>query len=421
MSRSERLILIALLAMPLFMACVVLTPSTSIATITPASVVTATSTFIPTATSIPTSSPSPTISIPTFDSFQPVARLGLSTSERVLNMVAESDGILWLLTNQRVMHYSQDTWTDYLPQFSGTIIGMDSNHHVWVVSDDGVQVSTWDGSAWTNMGPETGWEPPMPGNGMEIVWSLATDARGQTWLATDRDVRMFDGVKWKIFNLDDLGMPRPEVEDASSETTVTFLKASGYIWVINCYWMGPGPDGGGGARWYDGQVWHGSDSSVARGCATVVDEDSSGNIWLGLDNDLWRLNTSSDSWQRFPAPEQPESRFGSFTDLALDAAGNPWPELAVCGGASCYAGNVQYHVNGGKWFQIGDVAAEPRSLYFDASGQGWLFAHDGIFRIAENQLEPVAELAILKVARDPSGKLWIIGNYKGEIWLWTQF
>ena len=141
---------------------------------------------------------------------------------------------------------------------------MDSNHHVWVISDDGTQVAVWDGSTWTNMGPETGWEPPMPNN-VELGWSIATDALGQVWLATNRDVRMFDGNKWKTFDLNEFGMPHPEVEDATSETTIAFLKASGYIWVNNCYWIGPGPDGGGGARWYDGHVWRGSDSPVALG------------------------------------------------------------------------------------------------------------------------------------------------------------
>jgi ligand-binding sensor domain-containing protein len=337
-------------------------------------------------------------------------------------MMAESDGSMWLLTDHRAMKYSQGTWTDYLPQFNGTIIGMDSTHSVWVVSEDRVQVSVWDGSAWTSLGPEAGWEPPTLDNGMGLSWSVATDALGQLWLATDRDVRMFDGTRWKVFDLNDLGMPRPEEEDAFSETTIAFLKTSGYIWAINCYWVGPGPIGGGGARWYDGDVWQGSDSPVARGCATVINEDSLGNIWLGLDNDLWRLNTSLDSWKRFPTPEPlaGKKRLSFFTDLALDSIGNPWPELSVCGGAGCFAGNVRYHVTEGKWLQIGDVAADISSLYFDATGQGWVFGPEGVFLIAGAQLEPVAEISIRKVAVDPSGKLWIIGNYEGETVLWVN-
>jgi hypothetical protein len=337
-------------------------------------------------------------------------------------MVVEPDGIIWLVTDLRVLHFSQDTWTNYLSQFSGTLIGMDSDHHVWVASDDRIQVSVWDGTAWTSFGLEKGWKPlPVLDNGAEIRWSVATDVLGQVWLANERDIRMFDGAGWKVFDLDDLGMLHPEYEETLLETKITFLKTNGYIWVMSCYWIGPGPYGGGGARWYDGKAWQGSNSPVADGCATVVNEDKLGNIWLGLNNDLWRLNTPSGNWESFPAPTPPEgNRFGFFTDMALDAIGNPWPELAICGGASCGTGNVRYHITAGEWLQVGDVGFENSSLYFDATGQGWVFAPGRVFRIAGNELEPVVELSILKVTIDPSGNLWIIGVYKDDTILWAQ-
>jgi ligand-binding sensor domain-containing protein len=370
----------------------------------------------------PTPEPSPAITIPTLGSLQPVARVIIAARESILNMVAESNGTAWLLTDQRVLRYSQGTWADYLPQFDGTIIGLDSDHLVWVASDDGDRVSAWDGAAWTTLGPESGWEPlpanssPPPGR-----WGITTDALGQIWITTNEDVRMFDGARWTVFDLNDLGMPRPEYDDALPETRIAFLKATSSIWAINCYWLGPGPDGGGGARWYDGQTWHGSDSPVALGCATSINEDDRGNVWLGLDNNLWRLNTSSGSWKSFPAPKPPKAnRLGYFTDLALDSIGDPWPELSLCGGASCYVGSIRYHVTEGRWLQIGDVFTDDGSLYFDATGQGWLFRSSGVFRVIENRLEPVADLLVLRVATAPSGELWVVGLYKGETVLWTQ-
>lgn len=319
------------------------------------------------------------------------------------------------------MQYRQDTWTDYLPQFSGTIIGMDSKRHVWVVSDDRAQVSAWDGSVWITLGPDAGWELPIPGNRMRLDWSLASDALGNVWLATDRDVRMFDGTKWKVFGLDDLGMPITEEEDVLSDTNLIFLKTSGYIWANNCHWIGPGPYGGAGARWYDGHIWQGSDSPVDNGCATVVNEDGLGNIWLGVDSNLWRFDPLLKDWEQYPAPEPPEdSWFGFINDLALDAVGNPWPEFVRCGGASCYTGNIRYHFTGTEWLQIGDIGTDDSFLYFDVTGQGWVFASYGVFRITENQLEPVADLSILKVTVSPSGMLWIMGVYEGKTVLWTQ-
>jgi len=417
----QRLILSALPVISLLTACTAQIPSTLVATIMPTSTTTARSTFTPTAISILTPSPSPTVSIPTFASFQPVMSIGLAASEHVLNMVAESEDIIWLLTDQRVMQYRQGTWTDYLPQFSGAIIGMDSNHRAWVVSDDRTQVSVWDGSTWTTTGQEAGWEPPLLGDNMRVNWSLAEDAPGNVWLADGNDVRMFDGVKWKVFGPDDLGMTITKEEDVFSETTLVYLKTSGYMWALNCHWIGPGPFGGGGARWYDGRAWQGSDSPVADGCATVVNEDGSGNVWLGVDNNLWRFNPLLKDWKRYPALEPPEDGwFGFINDLPLDAAGDPWPELIRCGGASCYTGNVRYHFTGTEWFQVGDIGTDDSFLYFDANGQGWVFASYGVFRIIEDQLEPVTDLPVLKAAADPSGKLWVLGFYEGETVLWTQ-
>jgi ligand-binding sensor domain-containing protein len=420
MSTYHRLIIPLLLTMLIVAVCPAQMLPTATSTL--ASVSPKMSTVTPAGISTRAPSPSPTVTIPIFDPFHPVTRLSLAASERALDMVAESDDNIWLITDLRVLHFTQGTWTNYLSRFNGRLIGMDSDHHVWVASDDGVQVSVWDGSAWTYFGPEAGWKPlPLPANATKIRGKVAADALGQVWLATEQDVRMFTGVRWKVFSLDDLEMPHPAYEDALPETTIHFLETSNSIWVISCYWIGPGPSGGGGARWYDGKMWQGSNSPVASGCATVVNEDKLGSIWLGLDNNLWQLNTKSGNWNHFPAPNPPEgTRFGFFTDMALDAAGNPWPELDTCGGASCYINNVRFHVTRGEWFQIGAASFDTSSLYFDANGQGWVFTSARVFRITENQLDPVAKLSILKVAVDPSGKLWILGDYKDESVLWAQ-
>ncbi len=422
MSTNPRLIMVLLFTGLLLLACAVLNPPPPTPTSPPTGFSKAASTGTPVVTRTLIPSPSPTLALPALASFTPLSRLDLAASENVLDLLAEPGGSLWLLTDLRVLHYAQGTWTDYLSQFSGTLLGLDSAHRVWVLSPDSNEVSAWDGSVWTSFGPQAGWQPMQPpAYPGETHAKLATDALGQVWLATDRDVRRFDGARWKVYSLADLGMPAPASADVLPETTLTFLPASRYVWVMSCDWIGPGPAGGGGARWYDGKAWHGSNSPVASGCATVVNEDKLGNIWLGLDHDLWRLATPSGTWQSFPAPTPPQGNFfGYFADLALDASGDPWPELEICGGASCYVGAVRYHVAAGEWVQVGDVAFDNSSLVFDAAGQGWLFTPGQVYRIANDQLEPVAELSILQVAVDPSGNLWMIGVYGDETVLWAQ-
>ena len=420
MTSNQRLIIPLLITMLLVAIC----PAQMLpkATATPASAFPTVSTVTPAATGTQAPSPSPAVTLPIVDSFHPISSLSLAASERVLELLAEAGDSIWLVTDKRVLHYGQGIWTDYLAQFNGTLMGVGSDHRVWVASDDGLQVSVWGGSSWTSFGLDAGWKPlPVPVNAAKIRGKVATDALGRVWLATERDVRMFDGAGWKVFSLADLGMPDPGSEDVLPEITIRFLESSNYIWVMSCYWIGPGPNGGGGARWYDGKAWQGSNSPVADGCATMVNEDKLGSIWLGLDNDLWRINSLSGNWEHFSAPNPPGGgRFGFFTDLVLDAAGDPWPELDICGGASCYIGNVRYHVTRGEWIQIGDVSFDNSSLYFDAAGQGWVFTPARVFRIAENKLDSVADLSILMVAVDPSGKLWMIGLYEDMTVLWAQ-
>ncbi len=163
-------------------------------------------------------------------------------------------------------------------------MGLDVNHVVWVVSTDGSQVSAWNGTKWSTAGTESGWKSfsvdnrPFPGR-----WGITSDSAGHIWVTTNDDVRMFDDGKWTIFNLDAIGMSPPENEDKLPETRISFLKSNNSIWAINCSWIGPGPDGGGGARWADGQSWHGSDSPVARVVPHRLKKttrETSGLVWI---------------------------------------------------------------------------------------------------------------------------------------------
>jgi hypothetical protein len=361
--------------------------------------------------------------IPSFSSFNPVTFLKLAANENILNMMAESKETIWLITNQRVVRYQQNTWRDFLPHYEGKIIGIDPSPKIWISSNDGYQASAWDGAMWTSFGPESGWKPladnsnPPPGR-----WSLTTDSNNQIWLSTNQDVRMFNGNRWTVYTLNDLGMPGPEIEDALFETKIAFLKTTNSIWVLNCYWVGPGPNGGGGARYFDGNNWIGSDSPVAQGCATTINEDRKGNIWLGLDNKLWKFNQPTGVWESYPAPKPPEAiRLGYFTDMRLDPNGEPWPEMALCGGASCFVGSIRYHVTeDGKWQKIGNVFTDSSLLFFDSVDQGWIFRSGSIFHVLENELEPIIDLPDLRVVSAPTGEIWVEGLYKGRNVLWTQ-
>lgn len=70
---------------------------------------------------------------------------------------ASPDGGLWLITDQGVAKLLDTTWTVYLSDFTGTLVGIDAAGRVWVVSEDTGEISAWDGTSWTAYGTDAGW------------------------------------------------------------------------------------------------------------------------------------------------------------------------------------------------------------------------------------------------------------------------
>ncbi len=330
------------------------------------------------------------------------------------------DGTLWLTTDQAIARGIENTWTVVLAEYTGRLVGMDAQGRVWVVSDDTIEISAWDGASWTVYAADEGWIPLT--DDWRVVRGGSSDELGRFWLTTSQDVRVFEGARWTVFTPQDMGMGEVGREDLAAEFVLTSVKDSGTVWVGECDWGGPGPFGGQGARWFDGQVWHGADTPVAAGCVTVISSDPAGHVWLGVDADLWRYDPTTASWTQFapPVPPYEAPRFGFVVDIALDPTGDPWPILALCGGASCFNGNVLYHLQDGAWSQITerDETGTER-LVFDAAGAAWLFWAGDLYRVKGETLETVAGLFAQSVVLDANGQVWFVATHSGRDVLFT--
>ena len=111
---------------------------------------------------------------------------------------------------------------------------------------------------------------------------IATDFDGNIWLATHFDVRRFDGQKWTIWTRKDLGMTSPDEDMPFSQMRVHDFDMLKGLWLTSCDYGGPGPNGGGGARWWDGNNWQGTGTPVDTGCVTSVFQEawaSTGSAW----------------------------------------------------------------------------------------------------------------------------------------------
>ncbi len=331
---------------------------------------------------------------------------------------------LWLITDESVAMFQDDAGSVYLPEFTGTLAGIDDSGRVWVVDEDTSIISAWDGTSWKEYGAELGWVPiQLEDNWYRSVGWGQSDGRGGFWLPTSQDVRHFEGGHWNVITPEQMGMQETGPEDLWASFILGISHGGGTVWVGECDWGGPGPFGGQGVRWFDGSTWRGADTPVATGCANVIGMDPAGAVWLGVDRTVWRFDTITEEWTELELPPSaPDgSRPGYAETLTLDPNGDVWSTMALCGGASCSGGSALFHAHEGVWTPIGDVAeyGRPYDLVFDGGGMPWL-AWDGFFyRIQGDTPELMPDLAINVLTSDADGQVWFVARSEGNDVLWT--
>jgi hypothetical protein len=153
----------------------------------------------------------------------------------------------------------------------------------------------------------------------------------------------------------------------------------------------------------------------------AIEEDPSGRIWMSVQAVVWRYDPASDNWARFTPPDDPPDenerwRYGAVTDIDLDAAGDPWVTILLCGGASCDT-EVLYHVSDGVWTQVGGTG-QYRGTIIEIESTPWLFG-GGIHRVEGTAIEMVAPLLIESVVVDYTETVWFVARRRGVEWLWT--
>ena len=327
------------------------------------------------------------------------------------------DGALWLATDQSVVRLVDGVWNTFLADYTGSLAGIDAAGRALVVSEDGSTISAWDGVSWTTWGAADGWSPLADG------WHVGhgqSDGVGHFWLDTSQDVRLLADQHWTVFTAADMGMGEVGALDLTPVFTIMGRRDGAGVWVTECDWGGPGPFGGQGVRWYDGQTWHGADSVVASGCANAVASDDAGYIWLGVEADLWRYDPVSDEWARFPLPAEQRAggtRPGVITSINPDPAGDLWVTFLLCGGASCST-YALYHWHGNAWTQeIAEGWVDADALFADAAGARWL-VWDSVYRLGAGNLELTYPLLVRFATVDATGRLWLVASTAGQDTLW---
>ncbi|MBN1266736.1 MAG: hypothetical protein JXA25_14665 [Anaerolineales bacterium] len=381
-------------------------PKITTAVLLPTSLCTAIPTYTPapTRTTAPTSRPTgtPTQLPPPLQRVVPVGDIVAGDSPV---LYSACDGSLWLITGTAAAMLEEDTWIPVLSDISGTMAGIDAQGMVWVVRENGTIISGWNGSSWTEFGLQEGWQPLEEFSSIRLG-QCGPD--GRFWLATTSDVRSFNDQQWTIYSPEDMGM-----EDVASENWTALQLAiqqkTGNVWVGGCNLFGAGPTGGPGARWFDGEHWLGLDSPASDGCVAAIVEDAGGDMWLGVDELLWHVSSSSGEWTSHTPPEVPFGyrRFGAVTALAPDSFGGIWAAELMCGGACCDS-LALYQVQNNTWTLQSEKETWVSDLSILSNPSGsWLFA-DAIYHLDGTGLTLAAPLYPQTAGLDSAGGIWFL-------------
>ena len=154
---------------------------------------------------------------------------------------------------------------------------------------------------------------------------------------------------------------------------------------------------------------------------TGLAEDAQGRIWVGVNDSLWSFDPGSSTWTLFepPAPPEGATRFGFFTLLQPAPHGSVYAALSVCGGASCFGGEILFQFIAEQWIQVGEVGDYPEAyLYFQPGVGTWMLQRDALFQIQDYGVSFVAEFDGSAIGRDQLGRVWIAGETESGAGLW---
>jgi hypothetical protein len=387
----------------------------------------------PTETPTPSLSPTPVIiqgmMTPTFPAggivsgtFRSIEQLDRLIPGDIRDLHIATDGTVWLFSELGVASLSNGVWTVHFRDGAYYFTGFDWRGKPWLITGDGSAILVWDGVAWKCYCQDQGWEAISFHPSVELKNNFIPDSRGRIWITTEKDVRSFDGSRWRIYTLEDMGFEETE-ETADYDgfyLPVVHVDRQGRVWVGDCDFQGESPVGQ-GARWFDGNTWVGDDTPVNDGCVMDIESDRQGRIWIGLDQELWRYNPEENNWTSIDPPDAPAGRFGWIQDLEFDQNGELWPTFIGCGGASCDTYRLRYHLQGNEWNQIDDLGDyKDQGILFDPSGGAWLMGNENIYQVRGESLREVSNLTVLAAAQDPEGWLWLAAEYQGRTFLWRQ-
>jgi len=382
----------------------------------------ATSTVVVDATASPATTPSAHGSSP----FSPAENL---PAERIRDLWSAPDGRVWVATEAGLFGQEGPGWKRLSDRDAVVLLGDDGAGNAWVIMEDHavIAMTALGGTAdpaWTVYGPDEGWSPPNSVSGPRRYGGIVRDRNGYVWLAAGEGAALRLDVEagaWGRVTPEEMGFqPADATENQAYAVTDAAVDGAGHVWVAACLFEAVHPTGG-GARWFDGDAWHGADS-VSGSCVHDLVADLGGGLWVGQRDTVARYDASAARWSEMELPTW--DRYQSAGTIALDGEQRPWVTLLRGGGAYWHVQEALYRLDGDGWTGIYDpdeslgmdgfpIGFDVDDVGFGPDGTGWICTDGIVYAWRGGELveigTPLAgdNMGLWSLAVDGEGRVWV--------------
>lgn len=309
-----------------------------------------------------------------------------------------------------------------ISRFRAPVLGLDRAGRLWFYSDDGFSITAWDGSVFTTYSRNQGWilrAQPIDSSGL-IISAPLISTRKATWLVTNRDVRRFDGERWRVFTATEIGIPVSYKAGVKTVFSLGLDPNSEDAWLGSCNWQNRQTLSGGGIWRFHNGDWEVANFPITNACITRILTDQQSRVWASTPASLWTFQDGE--WIEFYSPPN-EIRDGGkmrIENFWIDTQNLVLILITLLNNNGAPQEKYLYHIQDQQ--QIKNITFSPLEnpqIFFLPGEQAILFSNQTIYQYqANSNWSVISELPYETIAQDDAKNIWLISSVKERPSLW---
>lgn len=301
------------------------------------------------------------------------------------------------------------------------LLGIDSAGRVWLTPAKGAKIYSWDGDTTKTYEFRDGWILNAAFFDAPTGGSRLVDGRpGEVWLATDADVRHFDGLRWRVFTATESGIRYTRQAYVKTSIALAVNPNTGEAVAGTCDWMGNRMLDGGPVRRYDGQHWIDAGFPLENPCLNWLKAAPDGKIYAAAGGTIWRMDNAGD-WDELTLPRlsAPDS-YSLVEEMPFDLEGQPWPLLRVVDENGVLLERIRFRLDGDSWKTVSLLdPIRKQQLVFLPGGRVWSLEQGEIYSLELSGVWTLrAAMDYRTGAADPLGGIWLVSDVETQPLVW---